>query len=66
MTGHAPGGAVYRETALNVQNVCGRTAQPIGHAVADPAKYVRIHERNLIGTHKSFRKENASGRRLSQ
>jgi phosphoribosylformylglycinamidine cyclo-ligase len=35
----------------------GRTAQPIGRAVADPAKYVRIHERNLIGTHKSFRKE---------
>jgi phosphoribosylformylglycinamidine cyclo-ligase len=33
----------------------GRTAQRIGHAVADPEKRVRIRERNLVGQHKSFR-----------
>ena len=33
----------------------GRTAQRIGHAVADPEKRVRISQRNLVGQHKSFR-----------
>jgi phosphoribosylformylglycinamidine cyclo-ligase len=33
----------------------GRTAQRIGHAVADPEKRVRIPQRNLVGQHKSFR-----------
>ena len=30
----------------------GRTAQPIGHAVADPDRHVRIHPKRLIGQHK--------------
>jgi phosphoribosylformylglycinamidine cyclo-ligase len=32
----------------------GRTAQRIGHAVADPEKRVRIPQRSLTGQHKSF------------
>jgi phosphoribosylformylglycinamidine cyclo-ligase len=35
----------------------GRQAQAIGYAVADDQKQVRIRERNLIGRHKTFRKE---------
>jgi phosphoribosylformylglycinamidine cyclo-ligase len=35
----------------------GRTAQRIGHAVADAEKRVRIPSRNLVGGHKQFRRE---------
>jgi hydrogenase maturation factor len=35
----------------------GRTAQRIGHAVADAEKRVRIPSRNLVGRHKQFRRE---------
>ncbi len=41
----------------------GRTAQRIGHAVADPEKRVRISERKLVGRHKSFRREERSVRK---
>jgi phosphoribosylformylglycinamidine cyclo-ligase len=43
----------------------GREAQAIGYAVADPERHVRIHERGLIGYHKSFRPENQAARRRS-
>ncbi len=35
----------------------GRSAQVIGHAVADPAKTVRIPGKRLVGRHKRFRPE---------
>jgi phosphoribosylformylglycinamidine cyclo-ligase len=41
----------------------GRTAQPIGHAVADEAKRVRIPARNLVGQHKRFRNADEAARR---
>jgi phosphoribosylformylglycinamidine cyclo-ligase len=40
----------------------GRVAQPIGHAVADRDKVVRIRERKLVGQHKKFRPDDSSGR----
>ena len=42
----------------------GRTAQRIGHAVADPERKVRIHERKLLGRHKTFRPEDRSVRKV--
>jgi phosphoribosylformylglycinamidine cyclo-ligase len=41
----------------------GREAQRVGHAVADPQKAVRIPQRNLIGTHKTFRTEERAARK---
>lgn len=41
----------------------GRKAQRIGYAVADPEQHVRIHERKLVGRHKSFRREERASRR---
>jgi phosphoribosylformylglycinamidine cyclo-ligase len=41
-----------------------RRAQPIGYAVADPERHVRIHERKLLGRHKSFRPEDRSVRKV--
>jgi phosphoribosylformylglycinamidine cyclo-ligase len=42
----------------------GRKAQRIGYAVADPERHVRIHERKLIGHHKTFRPEDRSVRKV--
>ena len=42
----------------------GRQAQPIGYAVADPDRRVRIHQRKLIGHHKTFRPEGQSARKV--
>ncbi len=42
----------------------GRQAQPIGYAVADPDRHVRIHQRKLIGHHKTFRPEGQSARKV--
>ena len=42
----------------------GRKAQRIGHAVLDPKRHVRIHERKLIGHHKTFRNEKRSVRKV--
>ena len=42
----------------------GRKAQPIGYAVSDPKKHVRIHERKLLGYHKTFRNEGRSARKV--
>src|SRR3984957_12243820 len=47
-----PGAA---DPVLAILKKHGRTAQRIGHAVADPEKRVRIAQRNLVGQHKSFR-----------
>lgn len=41
----------------------GRTAQPIGHAVADRDRMVRIPQRRLIGQHKKFWPEEQAARR---
>jgi phosphoribosylformylglycinamidine cyclo-ligase len=41
-----------------------RIAQRIGSAVADRDKTVRIPERNLVGRHKKFWKENRPVRRV--
>jgi phosphoribosylformylglycinamidine cyclo-ligase len=41
-----------------------RQAQRIGYAVADPKRHVRIHERNLLGYHKTFRNEDRSVRKF--
>jgi phosphoribosylformylglycinamidine cyclo-ligase len=43
------------DLTLSILRKHGREAQPIGHAVADPEKNVRIPERKLTGRHKSFR-----------
>jgi phosphoribosylformylglycinamidine cyclo-ligase len=41
----------------------GRVAQPIGRAVADPDKLVRVPERDLVGQHKKFWKADRTARR---
>ena len=45
------------ERTLSILKQHGRTAQVIGHAVADPEKTVRIPQRGLVGRHKSFKSE---------
>ena len=50
----APGAV---EETLAVLKQHGRSAQVIGHAVADPEKKVRIPQRGLVGRHKKFRSE---------
>jgi phosphoribosylformylglycinamidine cyclo-ligase len=42
---------------LSILEAHGRKAQRIGYAVADPDRHVRIHERKLLGHHKTFRPE---------
>ena len=52
------------EPALAILKGHGREAQPIGHAVADRDKTVRILERRLVGRHKTFfTEEEAAARR---
>jgi phosphoribosylformylglycinamidine cyclo-ligase len=43
------------DATLAILKKHGRQAQPIGRAVADPEKKVRIPERKLVGQHKAFR-----------
>ena len=43
--------------ALSILERHRRKAQPIGYAVADPDRRVRIPERKLVGQHKTFRPE---------
>jgi phosphoribosylformylglycinamidine cyclo-ligase len=45
------------DLTLSILAAHGRTAQVIGHAVADADKKVRIPQRGLIGQHKKFWKE---------
>ena len=42
----------------------GRNAQRIGYAVPDPERHVRIHERKLLGYHKTFRNEDRLVRKV--
>ena len=51
------------EATLTILQKHGRDARPIGHAVPDPEKKVRIPGRNLVGRHKKFRKEDRAARR---
>jgi phosphoribosylformylglycinamidine cyclo-ligase len=41
-----------------------RKAQRIGYAVPDPEQHVHIHERKLVGHHKTFRNEDRSVRKV--
>jgi phosphoribosylformylglycinamidine cyclo-ligase len=52
------------ELTLSILARHGRTAQRIGHAVADPEKTVRIPGRRLLGRHKRFWKEDGAARRV--
>ena len=49
--------AAAAEATLAILERHGRVAQRIGHAVADPAKTVRIPGKHLVGRHKRFRPE---------
>jgi phosphoribosylformylglycinamidine cyclo-ligase len=51
------------EQTLAILRKHGRTAQRIGHAVADRDKRVRIPSCGLVGQHKRFWKESATARR---
>jgi phosphoribosylformylglycinamidine cyclo-ligase len=53
-----PAGA---DLTLSILQRHGRSAQRIGHAVADAAKSVRIPARGLVGRHKRFRREDRAG-----
>jgi phosphoribosylformylglycinamidine cyclo-ligase len=48
---------------ISILEEYSRKVQRIGYAVADPDKHVRIHERKLIGHHKTFRSEERSVRK---
>lgn len=52
------------ELTISILGRYGRTAQRIGYAVSDPKKHVRIHERNLLGYHKTFQSESHSVRKV--
>jgi phosphoribosylaminoimidazole (AIR) synthetase len=52
------------DLTLSILKKHGRTAQRIGHAVADPEKIVRIPERSLAGRHKKFWREDRPARRV--
>jgi phosphoribosylformylglycinamidine cyclo-ligase len=52
------------EQTLAILRKHGRTAQRIGHAVADPDKTVRIPARGLAGRHKKFWREDRPARRV--
>ena len=52
------------QLVLSILKSHGREAQRIGYAVADSAKHVRIHQRNLVGRHKTFHSEATAVRRV--
>jgi len=51
------------DLTLSILSRHGRVAQRIGHALADREKIVRIPERNLVGQHKKFWREDRATRR---
>jgi phosphoribosylformylglycinamidine cyclo-ligase len=51
------------DLTLSILQQHGRQAQPIGRAVADPEKKVRIPERKLVGRHKSFWSDERAARK---
>lgn len=52
------------DLTISILRKYGREAQRIGHAVADPKKTVRIPQRNLVGTHKTFCIEERAARKV--
>jgi phosphoribosylformylglycinamidine cyclo-ligase len=42
-----------------------RDARRIGYAVSDPKQHVRIHQRNLLGYHKTFKNEARAARKFA-
>ena len=56
-------GAGDAALTISILEAHGRKAQRIGYAVSDPERHVRIHERNLLGHHKTFRTESRSVRK---
>ena len=51
------------DLTLSILKKHGRIARPIGHAVNDPARIMRIPDLALIGQHKRFRKDGEGARR---
>jgi phosphoribosylformylglycinamidine cyclo-ligase len=51
------------EATLAILRKHDRHAKPIGYAIADPEKRVRIPERGLVGKHKTFRKDDRMDRK---
>jgi phosphoribosylformylglycinamidine cyclo-ligase len=49
------------ERALAILKSHGREAKPVGRAVADPEKRIRIPQRGLIGQRKTFRRADEAG-----
>jgi phosphoribosylformylglycinamidine cyclo-ligase len=49
---------------ISILESYGRTAKPIGYAVADPKRHVRIHEKKLLGYHKTFQSEGRAIRKV--
>jgi phosphoribosylformylglycinamidine cyclo-ligase len=52
------------DLTLSILKRHGRHAQPIGHAVSDRQKQVRVLQRNLIGQHKTFSIEERATRKV--
>jgi phosphoribosylformylglycinamidine cyclo-ligase len=52
------------ELTMSILERYGRKVQRIGYAVSDPKKHVRIHERKLLGYHKTFQNESQSVRKV--
>ena len=52
------------QLTLSILERHGRKAQRIGYAVTDPEQHVRIHERKLLGHHKTFLSEGQSVRKV--
>ena len=52
------------DLTISILRKHGREAQRIGHAIADPKKAVRIPQRNLVGTHKTFGIEERAARKV--
>jgi phosphoribosylformylglycinamidine cyclo-ligase len=52
------------DLTLSILQKHGRQAQRIGHATADPEKRVYIPEKELVGQHKAFAKEQRSSRKV--
>ena len=52
------------DLTISILKKHGRHAQRIGHAVADPKKVVRVPQRNLVGSHKTFSTEERAARKV--
>lgn len=52
------------DLTMSILKQYGRDAQRIGHAISDPEKRVHIPERELVGRHKAFWKEERVARKV--